>query len=100
MDCVASDGTAVVAYWARLAWGLVRLRYAATLVRRNGTVDEAETLCAGREPESTGDGIAWRCSRLRIEGHWQALDQPVRRTLLTCDKGSLDWHCLLPRARG
>src|SRR5262249_23596550 len=33
-------------------------------------------------------------------GHWQALEQPVRRTLLASDKGNIDWHCLLPRARG
>lgn len=100
MDCVASDGSAVVAYWARLTWGLVRLRYAAALVSRDGTVGEAGTLDAGKEPGPTAGGLAWRCRRLRIEGRWQALDQPVRRTLLASDKGYVDWHCLLPRARG
>ena len=47
MDCVAPDGTAVLAYWARLTWGLLRLRYAAVLFRQDNTVRETATLCAG-----------------------------------------------------
>ncbi len=99
-DCVAADGTAVVAYWARLSWGVLRLRYAATLARRDGAVSEAATLRAGPEPRPEPGGIAWRCGRLGIEGHWQALGPPVRRTLLASGEGSVEWSCLLPRARG
>jgi hypothetical protein len=78
MDCVAPDGTALVAYWARLAWGMVRLRYGAALVRRNGKVVEAATLCPGRGPKPQLAGISWRCGSLGIAGHWHALDPPFR----------------------
>jgi hypothetical protein len=99
-DCVAADGTAVVVYWARLSWGVLRLRYAATLVRRAGEVREAATLRAGPEPAPEPGGIAWRCGRLGTEGHWQALDPPMGRTLLASAQGTVEWSCLLPRARG
>ena len=99
VDCVAADGTAVVAYWAQLSWGVVRLRYAATLVQRGGAVSEAATLRPGREPWPELGGFAWRCGPLEIEGHWLALDQPVHRTLLASGAGSVEWSCLLPRAR-
>jgi len=100
MDCVAPDGTAVVAYCARLVWGVVRLRYASALVCRNGVVCETATLWPGRVPGPEFGGIAWRCRPLKIEGLWQALDQPVRQTLLASREGNVDWHCLLPKARG
>jgi hypothetical protein len=74
MDCVAADGTALIAYWARLAWGVVRFRYAATLVRRDGSVSETATLLGGREPWRETDGIAWRCGPLRIAGRWRSTD--------------------------
>jgi hypothetical protein len=99
LDCVAADGTAVVAYWARLAWGVVRLRYAATLICRAGRTREAATLRAGREPGPGPGGLAWRCGPLGVAGDWRALDPPVRRTLLASGDGDVEWHCLLPRAR-
>jgi hypothetical protein len=99
-DCVAADGTAVVAYWARLSWGVLRLHYAATLVRRGEAVHEKATLCAGQEPRPEADGIGWQCPRLGTEGHWQAVDPPVQQTLLASAEGNVEWSCLLPRARG
>jgi hypothetical protein len=99
-DCVAADGTAVVAYWARLSWGTLRLRYAATLVRRAGATRDAATLRAGREPRPMSEGITWRCGRLGFEGHWHGLDPSIGRTLLDSGEGHVAWSCLLPRARG
>ena len=99
MDCVAEDGTGVIAYWARLSWGVVRLRYAATLVRRGASVSESATLRPGREPGQNRMALP-RCRPLGIEGHWSPLDQPVCRTLLASDEGSVEWHCLVPRAKG
>jgi hypothetical protein len=98
MDCVAPDGTAVIAYWAWVKWGLLRLRYAAVLVCRNGKVSEASTLFAGKEPHLSGGGLSWQCPRLKVEGRWQPTDQPVSSTLLTSDRGNVVWHCHLPRA--
>jgi hypothetical protein len=100
MDCIAADGAVVVAYWARLTWGLLRLNYAATLVQRAGsTVIEAMTMWPGAEPRLASGSLAWQCNRLGVEGHWQALDPPLCRTLLAAADGKIDWHCHLPRAR-
>ncbi len=99
MDCVAPDGTAVVAYWSRVVWGMVRFRHAALLLRRDGAVSEAATLHAGSEPLPRPDGVVCRNDALAIQGHWQALSLPVERTLLATDQGSVAWHCLVPRAQ-
>jgi hypothetical protein len=100
MDCVAADGTAVIAYWARLTWGLVRVVYASTLVRQGGQLTEIATLHGGPEPICDSHGITWHCDRLRASGHWNALTGPVSRTLLESNEGSILWHCLVPRASG
>lgn len=99
MDCVGPDGSAVVGYWARLQWGLLRLRYAATLVKHAESVSEAATLRPGGQPRRDSDGLAWRCGPLHVRGHWRALDPPVRQRLLASDHGNVDWLCQMPRAR-
>ena len=99
-DCVAADGTAVVAYWARLNWGLLRLKYAATLLLKDGIVSEAATLRAGEEPRAGPESISWSCSRLGVAGQWRPLDPPVERTLLASDEGRVEWSCLVPRGHG
>lgn len=99
MDCVAPDGTAVVAYWARLTWGVLRLRYGATMAHRNGCVRELATLWPSKEPYWETGRLAWRCARLDIKAQWDAIDAPLRRTLLASHSGNVDWICVAPRAR-
>jgi hypothetical protein len=100
MDCVAADGTLVLAYWASMSWGLLRLAGAATLVRRHGAIAEDVSLQRSREPQVTADAIVWRCNTLGTEGSWHPLESPLSRTLHADPDGKIIWHCLAPRARG
>jgi hypothetical protein len=96
LDVVDADGRALIAYWARLRWGPLDVRYAATLTTAGAGMDEHTTLRAGREPEATADGLAWTCPRLGLRGTWRRRLDAVRIPLLDTPGQTIDWHCHLP----
>jgi hypothetical protein len=36
---------------------------------------------------------------LHVEGTWEALRRPIRKTVFQNSQGTIDWHCLQPMAR-
>lgn len=98
-DLVAEDGTAFIAYAARLRWGAVRMRYAATLLSSPAaTVQEAATLRHVRPPHRTRRSILWRNDSLDVRGRWQVRSPAIRATLASGEEGGIDWACVAPRA--
>ena len=100
MDVVAEDGRAVFAYSAKLRWGAARVSVG-SYCHRNiaGVLREESTFRPGREPAFEGGRLAWSCPRIALSGEWHAGAAPIERTLLSSERGTIDWHCLLPRAR-
>jgi hypothetical protein len=97
LDCVAADGSAVFAYWARLRWGALRLCYAAVLdAPAGGEPRQRHTLRPDGPPQLTGDACAWQCERLGASGSWTARAAPVRRVLLRSARGGIEWNCHQP----
>lgn len=101
LDCVGSDGDALVAYAAEMRWGPLALRYASTLRRRPGTsvAVAGATLREVPWPMENGADVTWSAPRLGLEGRWAALDRPIEATVLESTDGSVLWRCLQPRAR-
>ena len=61
-DLVTDDGTAVIAYAARLRLTGVRLTYAATLISPPaGSACERSVIGRVRPPRRTRDSIVWQC---------------------------------------
>jgi hypothetical protein len=102
MDCVTDAGAMFVAYAARLDWGVLSLRYGATLVHAgegDGEARSESTLIGVHEPTCTEGAIEWGCERLRVEGRWASEAPPVRVTVFESAEGKVAWTCHQPRAR-
>jgi hypothetical protein len=100
MDVVAEDGSALFAYAGRLRWGAARLSVASLCHRDTaGLVREDSTFRPGRSPAFDGGRLTWSCKRIALEGEWVADSAPIERTLFDDERGAIEWHCLLPRAR-
>ena len=100
LDLVTDEGTAIVAYSARLAWGRARVGYASTLVSRpNAPAEEHSVYGHVAAPACEGDRITWSHPALRLRGAWHALAAPIDARLLDHADGRIDWHCAMPRSR-
>jgi hypothetical protein len=101
LDVVSADGTAFIGYAARLAWGPVRVRYRAYLLRRpDGARVARHTLAPTRDPlRQAGGRVSWRCGRLDVEGVWSPTAASLRRRLYSDPSGAVDWNCVAPAAR-
>jgi len=104
LDVVTSDGTALVAYSARLRWGPVRLSYAALLLSPpGGPASEDTSLRHGALPSAPADPgagpITWTDAHLGLTGEWRAESPPIEADLLELPEGRIHWQCLAPRAQ-
>jgi hypothetical protein len=100
LDVISADGLAFIGYAANLRWGTLRVNYASVLLARVGEASPTTrmTLVTGALPAEHGRQLAWRSESLGVSGAWQALDEPITRTLYTCVDGAVHWDCRMPRA--
>jgi hypothetical protein len=96
LDCVTDCGDASIAYTGMLHWGPVRLHYASLLESTAGCVRTAHSLRPQAEPIVDHCSLRWRA--LKIDAEWQAGAAGVRETIFASAAGSVEWHCLMPRA--
>ena len=99
MDCVTDAGDASIAYSGTLHWGPVRLNFASLLESTGETVKVANSLSRQSEPHVAGGLLRWQSESLNLEGEWQADTHEIHETIFSSDAGSVDWHCLMPRAQ-
>lgn len=101
LDVVTEEGTAVIAYAARLRWGRLRLAYASVLVSEaSRQACEQRAFGTGRPwPRLDGDRLTWAEPRLGIVGTWERAAPAIRRRLLKNDAGEIRWACEMPCAR-
>lgn len=100
VDLVTGDGTAVVGYVLTVRWLGIDLRMASRLVvERAGRRDERSALGETGGPAVADGRLSWTSEALGLRATWQALDAPMARTLLASPAGSIEWSCVVPRAR-
>jgi hypothetical protein len=101
LDLVTEDGTALIAYAARLRWGALRLAYAScTVSEPSGTTRDARLFSdAGPWPGLDGDILRWAPTGLGIAGTWERASAPIHRRLLKTRAGEIRWACEMPSAR-
>ena len=99
LDLVADDGQVRIAYVADLTLGPLRLGYESLLRASNETAAHTQTLFhSSAKPTVDERALAWHSRRLNVVGRWLFASAPVRRTVLHAAEGSVDWHCIAPRA--
>ncbi|HUJ42208.1 MAG TPA: hypothetical protein VLW52_01250 [Opitutaceae bacterium] len=101
LDSVAPEGSGMIGYAARLAWGPCSIRCAETLRwRADGQPAETRFTLGGSQPRETADGVTWRCRALEAEGQWRREGAPLATvTLVEEPRGRIDWTCLCPAAQ-
>ena len=98
-DLVADDGAAFIGYFATVRWRALRLHYQSVLLRNaTGAVTTRSSWRSPRGPRATPALIAWECAELQVRGTWIAQAPPISVRLLQGRTGTIDWHCVQPRA--
>jgi hypothetical protein len=100
LDVVTDEGTALIAYAARLRWGALRLAYASVMVSEaSRAACDTRAFGAGPWPRLDGDILRWAQPRLGIDGTWERAAPAIRRRLLKTSAGEIRWACEMPCAR-
>jgi hypothetical protein len=98
LDCVTSDGEALIFYVAELRWSELAIRYTSAMHHRAERTRVATSLRGYQAPAIDGDVVAWRSAPLRIEGTWRALVPAISENILASEQGRVEWRCLQPAA--
>jgi len=96
LDCVTDCGDASIVYRGRVHWGPARLHYASLLESTAGCVRTAYSLRPQPEPIVDRCSLRWR--GLKTDAEWRAVAPEIRETIFASGTGSIEWHCLMPRA--
>jgi hypothetical protein len=101
LDCVSTDGDAFIGYAATLRYRALRLHYSSSLRHRSSRSTQVTTsLKKYAAPfADSGGSLHWTSRPLKVEGTWEAAALPIARKLFESGSGSIQWNCLLPRAR-
>ncbi len=99
-DCIGENGDAIIVYCGIARWRAITLRYASRLEANAGKRPQARySLRKCVMPAEEGTTVRWRCKSLEIEGTWERLDPAFDAQIYESPEGSIEWHCLHPRAR-
>jgi hypothetical protein len=99
LDCIADSGATSIFYAGSVSWGEVQLRYSSLTDCEDGQVSVRSSIRNRLMPEINGTSVSWHAQELGIDAAWEADSAPLRETIFSSDQGSVDWHCLMPRAR-
>lgn len=99
LDCVAPDGSAFIAYAARLRWGPLFLHYTAVHESdARGRRRDRHSWSRAPAPVATGGGFGWRCPGLGISAAWRDATPGYEVSLLADGAARVEWRVLAPRA--
>jgi hypothetical protein len=98
-DCTSENGDALILYSADLSWRGPAIHYTSLLTHRKDNPSHNRfSLRRMPAPEVRGNGIEWQSRMWKAEGHWDASVGEMREILFNSPTGSLEWHCVAPRA--
>ncbi len=99
LDLVTRDGTALIAYAARLQFAGLRVGYSSVLLApADQPPSERSVLDRHPLPRATNGTLIWNSPALELSGRWEGPAQEIRRTLLQTSAGSIRWNCSLARS--
>jgi hypothetical protein len=78
---------------------MVRLHYSSLLESTANRINVRHSIRERNEPKINDDSISWRTEVLHIDALWQADSAALHETIFSCEQGSVEWHCVMPRAR-
>jgi hypothetical protein len=99
LDCVTDSGDTSIVYTGTVNWGPSRVHYSSLLEHTAGSVTSRHSLRAQTEPIIDHCSLRWQSEALKIDGEWKADSVEIRETIFSSDAGSIEWHCLMPRAQ-
>lgn len=99
LDCVTDSGDVSIAYVGRVDWGMPRLHYSSLLESTANRIVARHSVREQNEPEIKNASISWRTKAFHTDAIWYADSVALRDTIFSCEHGSVEWHCLMPRAR-
>jgi hypothetical protein len=98
-DCTSEKGDAMILYSAELSWRGPTIHYTSLLTHRSGSITHNRfSLRRQPAPEVQGNGIEWKSPVWKAEGRWDAHAGGMSEVLFDSPDGSLEWHCIAPRA--
>ena len=98
LDCVTDPGDTSIVYTGTVHWGPSRLHYSSLLESASQSISTRHSLRRQTQPIIDHSSLRWQSKALKIDGEWQAGSREIRCTIFSCDTGSIEWHCLMPRA--
>jgi hypothetical protein len=99
-DCVSDDGEAFIGYTAEMRWRTFSIDYSSTLhYRPNGKIRSATSLRKIAPPRVEDSYVQWNSRHLGVIGKWIPITEPIERTLVETEAGSIEWNCLQPNAK-
>lgn len=104
LDCVTDAGDTSIAYTGEVVWGKIRLHYTNLLESADETrVSERHSLRKQRQPEIKDGVLSWQADTIGTRGEWKLesggrSETEIRETILRSELGSIEWHCLAPKA--
>ena len=98
LDCVTDSGNASIAYVGDLHWGPVHLHYSSLLRSDGNSVTQRNSLREPDMPVVIGNLVSWNSRQFDFFGQWQSNSAEAREIVFENEIGSVEWHCLMPRA--
>lgn len=100
LDLVTDRGAATIGYAGVCRVGPTSVRFASLLhASPESPAIERTTLRGVRFPVHDGDLLRWNIPALRFEGCWEPIGAPISQQLLNTERGCVEWHCHVSRAR-
>jgi hypothetical protein len=99
-DCVSDSGDVLIAYYGVARWRGTALHYSSLLELSGDAAPRASySIRRGTPPSFDGTTLSWTSKALDFAGSWASIDASQTITLLSSNKGVVEWSCLQPRAQ-
>lgn len=100
LDCIDVNGNCFIGYSAILKWKSLNINYSNILLYDNSNGLQVDTTLEKlNSPNLHNKCLRWQPSKLKIQGTWHSIDNPISRCLLNSDSGTVNWLCNQPKAK-
>ncbi len=99
LDSVTDSGDVSIVYTGVVNWGIFRLGYSSLLQSTGDKITEHRSLRDQKAPELKNNSLSWSMKPFGIYAVWQSDSLPLQATIFEAEQGTVEWNCLMPRAR-